>query len=164
MKNLILRKATSADKADLLSLEQKVVEAERPFNPSIKPKNAAYYDLNHLLSGDDSNLIVAEINGVIIGTGYGQIRESKQSLEHTTHTYLGFMYVESEYRGLGINKMIMDNLIDWSKSRGVFDLYLDVYDANDAAIRAYEKVGFTKSLVEMKINLTNTVELVNSHP
>ncbi|WP_144207467.1 GNAT family N-acetyltransferase [Shewanella donghaensis] len=155
MKNLIIRKATSEDKVELLSLEQKVVEAERPYNASIKTKNATYYDLNHLLLDDDSNLLVAEINGVIIGSGYGQIRGSKKSLEHSTHTYLGFMYVEIEYRGLGINKMIMDNLIDWSKNRGVVDLYLDVYDANDAAIRAYKKVGFTKTLVEMKINLSD---------
>jgi GNAT superfamily N-acetyltransferase len=63
------------------------------------------------------------------------------------------MYVEPDYRGLGINKLIIDNLIDWSKQQGIFDLYLDVYDGNDTAIRAYEKVGFSKSLVEMKINL-----------
>jgi GNAT superfamily N-acetyltransferase len=63
------------------------------------------------------------------------------------------MYVEPEYRGFGINKLIIENLIDWSKEQGVFDLYLDVYDGNHAAIRAYEKVGFIKSLVEMKINI-----------
>ena len=63
------------------------------------------------------------------------------------------MYVAPDRRGLGINGMIIENLINWSKEKGVFDLYLDVYDGNDAAIRAYEKVGFTKSLVEMKINL-----------
>lgn len=63
------------------------------------------------------------------------------------------MYVEPEYRGLGINKLVMENLIEWSKEQGVLDFYLDVYDGNDAAIRAYEKVGFSKSLVEMKINL-----------
>ena len=37
--------------------------------------------------------------------------------------------------------------------QGVPDLYLDVYDGNDAAIRAYKKIGFSKSLIEMKINL-----------
>ena len=153
MKNLILRKATSKDQSNLLNLEQKVVEAERPFNHTIKPGIAIYYDLNNLLLGDTSQLIVAEFNGEIIGTGYAQIRESKKSLKHAKHSYLGFMYVASEYRGLGINKLIMDNLINWSKEQGIFDLYLDVYDENEAAIKAYEKVGFVKSLVEMKINL-----------
>ena len=63
------------------------------------------------------------------------------------------MYVSPEYRGLGINKHIIDRLIDWSKQQGVMDFYLDVYAENEAAIRAYEKVGFAKSMIEMKINL-----------
>ena len=153
MKNLIIRKALSKDQSALLNLEQKVIEAERPFNNTIKSENAIYYDLNNLVADDASYLIVAELKGKIIGTGYAQIRESKKSLKHSKHAYLGFMYVEPDYRGLGINKLIIDNLIDWSKQQGIFDLYLDVYDGNDAAIRAYEKVGFSKSLVEMKINL-----------
>lgn len=153
MKDLNIRKAILEDQAYLLNLEQKVVEAERPFNSAIKSEGAVYYDLTSLLTDDVSRVVVAEANGHIIGTGYAQIRESKKSLQHCKHSYLGFMYVEPEYRGLGINKLIMDELMDWSKEQGVYDFYLDVYDGNDAAIRAYEKVGFSKSLVEMKINL-----------
>lgn len=153
MKNLIIRKALAADQDDLLSLEQEVVEAERPFNLTIKAKDAVYYDLQHLLVDECSHLIVAQLNDQIIGTGYAQIRTSKKSLKHNKHAYLGFMYVASEFRGMGINGVIMKNLTDWCKKQGVYDLYLDVYDGNDAAIRAYEKVGFTKCLIEMKINL-----------
>lgn len=153
MKNLIIRKALLKDHTALLELEQKVIEAERPYNHTIKPTNALYYDLNNLLIDLDSHLMVAELNDEIIGSGYAQIRESKKSLKHNKHSYLGFMYVAPDRRGLGINRMIIENLISWSKEKGVSDLYLDVYDGNDAAIRAYKKVGFTKTLVEMKINL-----------
>lgn len=153
MKNLIIRKALFKDQTALLELEQKVIEAERSYNHTIKPTNALYYDLDNLLIDLDSHLMVAELNDEIIGSGYAQIRESKKSLKHNKHAYLGFMYVAPNRRGLGINGMIIENLISWSKEKGVSDLYLDVYDGNDAAIRAYEKVGFTKSLVEMKINL-----------
>jgi GNAT superfamily N-acetyltransferase len=153
LKNLIIRKALFKDQTALLELEQKVIEAERSYNHTIKPTNALYYDLDNLLIDLDSHLMVAELNDEIIGSGYAQIRESKKSLKHNKHAYLGFMYVAPDRRGLGINGMIIENLISWSKEKGVSDLYLDVYDGNDAAIRAYEKVGFTKSLVEMKINL-----------
>ena len=153
LKDLKIRKALVNDQAYLLSLEQKVIEAERPYNSTIKSKGAVYYDLTSLLIDDASHIVVAEVNNQIIGTGYAQVRESKKSLKHSKHSYLGFMYVEPEYRGLGINKLIMENLIEWSKAQGILDFYLDVYDGNDAAIRAYEKAGFSKSLVEMKINL-----------
>jgi RimJ/RimL family protein N-acetyltransferase len=151
--NLVFRTASLQDRVALLKLEQKVVEAERPYNLSIRPKDAIYYDLDILLTSEASHVIVAEAEGLIIGTGYAQIRASKPSLKHTRHSYLGFMYVSPEYRGLGINKHIIDRLIDWSKEQGVMDFYLDVYAENEAAIRAYEKVGFAKSIVEMKINL-----------
>jgi len=156
MKKLTIRTAVNQDLPVLLHLEQQVVAAERPFNSTIKAEGAIYYDLQYLLADEDSHLMVAEMNGEIIATGYVQIRKSKISLKHERHGYLGFMYVAAAHRGLGINKLIMEGLISWTKEQGVFDVYLDVYDDNDAAIKAYEKVGFTKSLVEMKINLNES--------
>ena len=152
MKDITIRTALLTDKTVLLALEQKVVEAELPYNETIKTQNARYYDIDNLLISDDTKLIVAQYNKEIIGTGYVQIRPSKKSLQHTHHGYLGFMYVAPEFRGLGINKKIMEALTLWAKSRNINDFYLDVYHQNSAAIKAYEKVGFTPSLVEMKLN------------
>ncbi|GIU53069.1 GNAT family N-acetyltransferase [Shewanella sp. KT0246] len=151
--NIIYRRATLADKNVLLNLEQKVVEAERPFNSIIKSVGATYYDLDSLLTQENSMLMVAVDGNSIIATGYVQIRASKKSLKHIEHGYIGFMYVAAEYRGLGLNKLIMDELIHWSTKRGVFDFYLDVYAKNDAAIKAYKKVGFEASMVEMKLHI-----------
>lgn len=153
MNKLILRQALLTEQASLLALEQKVIEAERPYNAAIKSADASYYDLGHLIADQQSCLLVAELNGTIVASGYAQIRTSKQSLQHDRHAYLGFMYVNPECRGLGINKQIIDQLIQWSKDKGVMDFYLDVYQGNQAAIRAYEKAGFVKSLVEMKLSV-----------
>lgn len=153
LNNIKIRSALLSDKVSLLHLEQQVVEAERPYNNSIKPNNAVYYAMDNLLTSESSKVVVAEHNNQIIGTGYVQIRESKKSLIHKQHGYLGFMYVSPEFRGLGVNKKIMDTLMLWAKEQGIKDFYLDVYQDNDAAIRAYEKVGFKRSLVEMKLHL-----------
>lgn len=154
MTNINLRQATVADLEILLQFEQNILEAERPFNSSIKPVDASYYDLKDMINDDNTLLLVAYIDNQIIGSGYAQIRPSKtSSLIHKTHSYLGFMYVETEFRGLGINNKIIDELIKWTKNQGVSNLYLDVYEGNKAAIRAYEKVGFSMSLVEMKLNI-----------
>lgn len=130
------RQAELSDLSQLLELEQRVIETERHFNSSIKAGNATYYDIKHLISDDNSYLIVAEHPGVIIGTGYAQIRTSKASLEHNIHSYLGFIYVSTEFRRQGINKRILDMLIDWSRQKGAHNIYLDVYARNSNAIRA----------------------------
>lgn len=150
---LIFRLATLDDKNALLKYEQAVVEAERPFNAVIKQNQAHYYDIEDLILNDNSCMLVVESNGMIIATGYCQIRESKKSLNHTHHGYLGFMYVSPEYRGQGINQKVIENLISWAKNKDIHDFYLDVYSENTAAIKAYQKLNFTPSLLEMKLNL-----------
>ena len=150
------RQATLSDVNALLSLEQAVVDAERPFNSAIKAQGARYYDIPALITDDDSYLLVAEDNGAIVATGYVQIRQSKPSLEHNVHGYLGFIYVAPAYRGMGLNKQIIDTLMAWAESKQVFDFYLDVYAENRAAINAYEKVGFQPSMLEMKLQRPGT--------
>ncbi|WP_237070524.1 GNAT family N-acetyltransferase [Pseudoalteromonas aliena] len=88
-----------------------------------------------------------------MATGCAQIRDSKLTFEHTKHAYLGFMYVSPSYRDQSFNSKLIKELINCSKSRGIFDFYLDVYANNDSAIKAYEKVGFKPALLEMKLCL-----------
>lgn len=152
MVSIQIRQAIADDIQQLFELEQKVIEAERPFNGSIKTSNVRYYNIPALISESDSYLIVAEFDGKIIATGYSQIRESKQSLKHDRHAYLGFMFVDTDYRGQGINRRILEELILWGKSHGIGDHYLDVYAKNSSAISAYQKIGFESSVIEMKLS------------
>ncbi|HKM16358.1 MAG TPA: GNAT family N-acetyltransferase [Marinospirillum sp.] len=150
---LIVREARGDDYRSLIALEQKVIDAERPYNTSLKEKDAYYYDIEKLISDCNSRLVVGEVSGGIVATGYVQVRHSKPALDHDNHGYLGFMYVAEEYRGLGLNKVILQDLVGWGRQRGVTDFYLDVYAENNSAVRAYEKFGFRGSLLEMKLNL-----------
>ncbi len=150
---LIFREASTADLPQLYTLEQMVVEAERPFNSATKKHDVHYYDLPDLIVSKESLVLIAEESDRIVATGYSQIRESKPWLEHDKHGYLGFMCVLPEYRGQGINQKIMSLLMEWSQQKGVKDFYLDVYKDNQSAIKAYEKVGFKSSLVEMKLSI-----------
>jgi len=63
------------------------------------------------------------------------------------------MYVLPEYRGKGINKKIMNVLKDWAKLQNITEFRLDVYYENTSAIKAYEKVGFSRYFLEMRYNL-----------
>ena len=150
-----IRKASLADLEKLLEFEQGVIAAERPFAKNLKAGDIAYYDVVQLIADGNTELLVAEFEGKLIGSGYATIREAKPYNKHPRYSYLGFMYVEPGYRGKGVNKLIIDELAEWSRSRGVYELRLDVYDSNQAAIRAYEKVGFSKNLVEMRVELNH---------
>lgn len=146
------RLARPDDLPVLLEYEQGVIEEERPCNDTIRKTDVKYYDLDFLIADPDSRLELIEHDGRIVACGYAQLRASEAQFAHERHAYLGFMYVEPSFRGQGVNKMIVDSLTGWSRDRGVSDIYLDVYAENQAAIRAYEKAGFTPLLVEMKLS------------
>jgi GNAT superfamily N-acetyltransferase len=153
MQNLVIREATIDDKEELLEFEQKVIEYERPFNQAIKNGRVFYYDLNELIYAPTSKLIVGMLDEEIIACGYARIEKSESFIEYPEYAYLGFMYVKPGYRGRGINYKIIENLKDWAKSKNIRELRLDVYEQNSSAIKAYEKFGFKKSIVNMRMNL-----------
>jgi RimJ/RimL family protein N-acetyltransferase len=151
----IVRKATAEDLPILLDFEQGVIEAERPFDPTIKSENITYYDISELINSPNSDVFVAEIDNNIVASGYAKIKPDRHYLKHTKQGYLGFMYVSENHRGKQLNKLIVDAILQWCKEKDVFEIRLDVYQDNLPAIKAYKKVGFKKHMINMRLNIKN---------
>ncbi len=150
---IVVRKAEVDDLDRLLEFEQGVIETERPFDPSLKRENTRYYDMAAMLAAPQVRVVVAELDGELIGSGYARIEDSKPYLTHDRHSYMGFMFTVPEHRGKGVNQKIIDNLEQWSLSQGVTEMRLEVYTDNLAAIRAYEKIGYSVNVLKMRKSL-----------
>ncbi|SDJ55614.1 GNAT family N-acetyltransferase [Chryseobacterium jejuense] len=149
---MITREATEQDLEILLTFEQGIVSAERPFNSTFIDGEIHYYDLNKFIQSPDATLLVVENNEEIVASGYALIKNSEKDYNNfKSYAYLGFMYVKPEYRGKGINKIITDELINWAKSRNISEIRLDVYAENESAVKAYEKAGFEPHLLTMRL-------------
>ncbi len=153
MEGVIIRKATGKDLDTLLVFEQGVIEAERPFDKTLKDDPIRYYNLNEMMNDPNVHLVVAELNHEIIGSGYARIENAKPFLQHPKHAYLGFMYVCPKERGKGINQEIIKELKQWSLLKNITELRLDVYKNNAPAIKAYEKTGFAQHMIEMRMGI-----------
>ena len=153
MNTITIRKALPSDMDALLRFEQGVIAAERPFDPTLKTGKIHYYDLMGMINAPDVELLVAELDGALIGSGYARIEAAKHYLQHPIHAYLGFMYVEPAHRGKGVNHQIIAALTTWARSRNVNELRLDVYHENLNAIKAYEKAGFSKNMINMRMGI-----------
>jgi len=153
MEQLIIRKAVLNDLDTLLVFEQGVISAERPFDTTLKNDPINYYDIEKMIAADDIELVVAVSEDKVIGSGYARIENAKPYLKHHQHAYLGFMYVVPEYRGKGVNKIIIDTLAKWAAAKNITELRLDVYQNNTGAVKAYEKAGFSKHMIEMRMGL-----------
>ncbi|MCW8877266.1 MAG: GNAT family N-acetyltransferase [Kangiellaceae bacterium] len=147
---MIIRPAVKDDLPQLLEFEQGIIEYERPFDETLKKTPISYYDIKAMIQAPDIEVVVAEEGNQLIGSGYAKVIQSKPYLTHSKHAYLGFMFVSEEARGKGVNKKIIAKLEEWAKLRGINEVRLDVYAENSTAVRAYEKAGFIKNLVEMR--------------
>jgi GNAT superfamily N-acetyltransferase len=150
MEDIIIREATTDDIDTLLQFEQGVIAAERPFDETYKEDPINYYNLPNMIEAPHIHLVVAELNGEVIGSGYARIEKALHFLKHAHHAYLGFMYVLPLHRGKGVNKQVIERLGKWAIDNGITELRLEVFDDNKPAIKAYEKAGFSKLLVEMR--------------
>lgn len=154
MKNAItIRKAKETDLEKLLEFEQGIIKAERPFDPTLKEGEIHYYDIQKMISNPHIEIVVATIESEIVGSGYARIEEAKPYLNHQSYAYLGFMFTDPSHRGKGINATIIETLKEWCHSQNIHELRLDVYNDNHSAIKAYEKVGFQKHLINMRMGL-----------
>ncbi len=159
MEEITTRQATINDLETLLRFEQGVISAERPFDPTLKEDPNHYYDIEELINASHIELVVAESGDEIIGCGYARIENAKPYLQHSQYAYLGFMYTDPHHRGKGVNKKVIDALRQWAKSQHILEMRLEVYHDNRTAIHVYEKAGFIKHMIEMRLGIqdSNTV-------
>ncbi|MGB3150212.1 MAG: GNAT family N-acetyltransferase [Maribacter sp.] len=146
-----IRKAMPSDLDILLQLEQGVIAAERPFDPTIRENPVSYYDLKSMLINPKALILVATKDNVIVSCGYALEKDARPYLNHKTYAYLGFMFTLPAFRGRGINAMIISELQEWASQNGLKEVRLTVYNNNEPALRAYEKVGFQRHIIEMRL-------------
>jgi GNAT superfamily N-acetyltransferase len=153
--DVTVRQATPGDLGALLRFQQGVVEAERPFDPTLKDGSVHYYDIAALMASTDVHFLVAECGSDLVGCGFARIEAAEHYLKHPLHAYLGLMYVDPTHRGQAVNGKIVDALKKWCRARQITELRLEVYSGNRAAIRAYQKQGFAEHMLEMRLGLND---------
>ena len=151
MEQVTVRPATLDDLDTLLSFEKGIIDTERPFDPTLKDGEIHYYDIAQMIKAPNIEVMVAEWGSKIIGSGYARIENPKPYLKHQKHSFMGFMYVDPAHRGKGVNKKIIEALQKWSVAQGVTEFRLEVYNDNLNAIKAYEKIGFSKLMIYMRM-------------
>lgn len=151
--NIIVRDANVDDLSTLRNFEQGIISIERTYDKFLKEQSISYYDLQFMIDAENAVIAVVEIDGEVVASGFVEIKESLEYKTHDRYGSLRFMYVDPSYRGKGLNRLVIDYLTDWCKSRGLDHVILHVYTENESAIKAYEKLGLKKSMIEMTMSI-----------
>ena len=148
---MVLRRATSAD-AEMLS-RFAAHSFRETFGPDNDPSNMAAY-LQDAYSpaiqaaeiGDSATTVILAVEE---GATEGSLAGYAHLVTHDTETQLKRLYVDVPWKGQGLSRRLMDDVVAECRRRGAKRLWLTVWERNARAIAFYEKMGFRRSGTEV---------------
>lgn len=100
-----------------------------------------------IMNGENSDIIVAERNGVICGmVCVDYVNKPKTPYSKARSFYhVQEIAVDVNYRRKGVAKELLEFMIVDAKKRELGKIELDVWEFNDSAIEFYQAVGFRQT-------------------
>jgi ribosomal protein S18 acetylase RimI-like enzyme len=101
------------------------------------------------LEDPDKSVIVAEVNGDVVGYAYAAIEGYDYMALRGPSGVLHDIIVDPEYRGRGVGRLLLATALEFFRSRGVPRVVLSTAERNEAAQRLFASMGFRRTMLEM---------------
>ena len=156
MEKVQIRLAEQKDAVNMLEIQRAVLSEEQyllstieEFNQSVEGQKAW---IQSKIDNERETILVAEIENVVVGWLVFQ----SSSRKRLSHTGSFGMMIDSTFRGKGIGKALMQELLNWAEqNRYIEKVSLGVFSTNINAISLYKKMGFIeegRKIGEVKLN------------
>ena len=95
--------------------------------------------INTFNQNPDSIILIAELENQIVGLLFFKSNSKKKN----SHTGEFGVSVHPNFQGVGIGRLLIERLIDWTKNNiHIEKVYLNVFGTNQNAIKLYKNLGF----------------------
>jgi len=109
--------------------------------------------LGSQLRATDAVVMVAEIEGVVVGYVYAGIEPLSWKELRDEAGFVHDLLVSADARNSGAGRQLLDAAIDWLRQRGMPRVVLWTAARNAGAQRLFERRGFRSTMVEMTLEL-----------
>jgi ribosomal protein S18 acetylase RimI-like enzyme len=131
----VIRLATQQDAADVARL----MIGFRDWWHRDEPSDAVFHTgVTRLLTDPNTDFLLAGDPA----TGVCQLRYRYAVWTESEDCWLEDIFVEAEARGSGVGRALVEAAFERARERGCARVELDVNEANPAALRLYESLGF----------------------
>lgn len=145
----LIRAATAADEAFLVSLSQRLGDFPVPhWRTPGEIATADHAILHQALHqpGPETLLLIAELPGHgPVGAVFATTRTDYFTGE--PHAHVEALALEPRAEGLGLARQLMARAEEWARSRGYRRITLNVFDTNTRAAGLYRKLGYEPETV-----------------
>ena len=155
--DLKITKSTYEDAKKVNKLLTKLIVDEKKYDENINENCVVKSLYENFYNNDDVCLLVAKEKEHIIGYIYGYVQNNGDA-KIDTLSVLDALYVEQDYRRLGVGIKLIDAFKNWSYEIGAKYIELKVCKENNSAINLYEKMGFTENKIIMVTKLRDNDE------
>ena len=152
----MIRKATHNDIPAISELyREQFREMSKLIPDFIKEGYQSKEFLEKTISSDDSDILVYEDNGNVVGFILLQAKERPDFdfMIPGKYCYIMDIIVTESHRNKGFATALMNSAKDWAKEQNCKLINLDVLVNNHGAIKLYEKLGFIPKAQEMYCKL-----------
>lgn len=94
------------------------------------------------LNNDNALFLLAEENNKAIGYLYSHTDKIAYLDTKQPECVIEAIYIEKEFRGKGLVKLLVEQTISWAKSKNVFRIRAGIYAKNTFSQSAFLKLGF----------------------
>ena len=149
MTDIIIREAREADLLIIRKLTLELIEAMGN-TEGIDIKLIAE-NCQNFLSEANSHILVAEIEGVVVG--FLNFMTRKTILHRGLSGLIDELIVAKSYRGKGVGKQLLSSAIEKSRQLGCCEVEVSTEKTNIKAREFYRQCGFTERGVLFEIDL-----------
>lgn len=148
-----IRPATVNDINRILDLLSQVLEIHAKLRPDLFVSGTTKYskeDLEAILKDTNKPIFVATIDHYVVGYAMCQIRIPTSNMYPVKIFHLDDLCVDEKYRKQGIGKSLYQKVVETAKENNCYEVTLNVWPGNDAALKFYEKMGMKTRSVFME--------------
>lgn len=144
--DITIRRAAESDIPELDRLLYQVHKVHSDIRPDLFVPGAKKYtdgELAEILKDDDTPVFVAEREDRVAGYAFCIIKTAggSPSLTDIKTLYIDDLCVDETVRGGHIGTALYEYVLEFARSIGCYNVTLNVWEGNDAAMRFYEKIG-----------------------
>ncbi|WP_022753525.1 GNAT family N-acetyltransferase [Butyrivibrio fibrisolvens] len=151
----LVRRAVGKDIPSLMELLKQVNKVHYDGRPDLFKLETKYSpdELSKIIADNDTPVFVCENeDGKILGHGFCVMQrpENTRLLTDILTLYIDDICVDESARGMHVGEAIYEHIIEYARSKGCYNVTLNVWSCNPGAMKFYEKMGLVPYKVGME--------------